>query len=124
MRRLRTPQVWENIPARARVAPGDVLVFAWQPPGWTGSLTVHGLVMSAGVERRSWFIAVDSQVGRQGTWCVRLHRGALIGLPLEPTDEQWWLMNPPSGVVPVRVQQRRRPDGVGGQIPLFDEDVS
>lgn len=122
-RRLRTTQVWEDIPARARVAAGDVMVFAWQPCGWTGPLTVHGLVLSAGVERRSWFVAVDSQGGRQGTWYVRLHRGALIGVPREPADEQWWLMNPPSGVVPVQVQ-RPRTGAMDGQMPLFDEDAS
>ncbi|MCB1998886.1 MAG: hypothetical protein KDG57_23920, partial [Rhodoferax sp.] len=72
VRQLRTPQVWADIPAGARVVPGDVLVFDWQPPGWTSPLTVHGLVLSAGVERRSWFVAVDSQGGRQGTWYVRL----------------------------------------------------
>ena len=74
-RQLRTPQVWADIPTGARVAVGDELAFSWQPARWTAPLTVHGLVLSAGVERRSWFVAVDSESGRQGTWYVRLNAG-------------------------------------------------
>ena len=123
VRQLRTPQVWADIPTGARVAVGDELAFSWQPASWTAPLTVHGLVLSAAVERRSWFVAVDSESGRQGTWYVRLHNNVLVGLPREPADPQWWLANPPSHMTAVQAQRPETGD-VEGQLSLFDEDAS
>jgi hypothetical protein len=123
VRRWRTPEVWEDIPTGAKVTVGDELVFAWLPPDWTAPMLVRGLVVSAGVERRSWFVAVDSTSGRQGTWYVRLRRGQLAGTPHEPCDPQWWLANPPCDTAGVRVE-RARTDSVEGQMSLFDEDAS
>ena len=121
--RWRSPVVWEDIPAGAKVAAGDELVFAWLPPGWTAPLVIRGLIVSAAVERRSWFVAVDSACGRQGTWYVRLRRGQLAGTPHEPDDPQWWLTHPPCDTVGVCVE-RARTDSVDGQMSLFDEDAS
>ena len=123
VRRWRTPVVWQDIPSGAKVAAGDQLEFAWLPPGWTIPLMVHGLVVSAGVERRSWFVAVDSTSGRQGIWYVRLRRGMLTGTPHEPCDHEWWLANPPCDTLGVRVE-RRRTEAVDGQMRLFGEDAS
>ncbi|MCB9425350.1 MAG: hypothetical protein H6527_09815 [Actinobacteria bacterium] len=60
VRRWRSTVVWEDIPTGAKVAAGDELVFAWLPPGWTIPLMIRGLVVSAGVERRSWFVAAKT----------------------------------------------------------------
>lgn len=124
VRRLRTPGVWENIPAGARVAIGDELVFAWLPPGWSAPLTVRGLVVSAGAQRRSWFVAVDSTCEQQGTWHVRMRSdGSLLGEPHTPADEHWWLQNPPSALEPLS-RQRTRNGIPAGQLPLFGDDDS
>lgn len=121
-RALRTPTTWEDIPTGARVFAGDVLVFDWRPAGWTGTCSVHGLVLASGVENRSWFVAVDSHSGRQGTWYVRWRRRQFIGVPHDPADDDWWLTNPPSDLDLVQIQVR---DGRGvdpdGQLLLFED---
>ncbi len=123
VRRWRSPVVWEDIPAGAKVAAGDELVFAWLPPGWAAPLMVHGLVVSAGVERRSWFVAVDSTSGRQGTWYVRLRRGQLAGTPHEPDDQDWWLTQPPGDTLPLQVDNPGA-EQADDQLSLFDKDAS
>ncbi len=84
---------------------------------------VRGLVVSAGVGRRSWCVAMDSAGRRQDTWHVRLRRGQLAGALHDLRDQHWWLPHPTCDTVRVRVE-RARTDSVDGQMRLFDEDAS
>lgn len=116
-------RTWTLIPARATVRVGDVLLFSWQPPGWSAPATVQGRVISDAARRRSWFVAVDSQSGRQGVWLVRMgSRRSLDGEPYSPMGENWWLENPPFELSPLSKHQRPT-DSCKGQLPLFESET-
>ncbi len=63
--------IWDTIPPRAVVRPGDVLRFMWVPAGWYEPLTVEGMVLCAADGRRTWFVSVDAVTGLAGLWRVR-----------------------------------------------------
>ena len=60
-RPLAARTIWETIPPRAVVRPGDVLRFSWTPHGWTRPIRVVGMVHCAAPARRTWFVAVDKR---------------------------------------------------------------